>query len=129
MRPRRRQRGRHIPSSSVQLRGWQRKSTREQKSMNACGALSLGYRLEIRLICLRYRLKVLVKMIAVVLGANDFAQRAAVGAPVALDRIPWRREGAGVFNMDVHLERVAIIDHAEALDHVQPIGMRRLIVI
>jgi hypothetical protein len=31
--------------------------------------------------------------------------------------------------MDVHLERLAVLDHVEAFDQVQLVGMRRLIVV
>src|ERR1700730_562552 len=68
-------------------------------------------------------------MVVVVLGADDFAQRTAVRAPVTLDRIPRRREGARVLDMDIHLERLAVLYHVEAFDHVQLVGMRRLIVV
>ena len=68
-------------------------------------------------------------MVVIVLGADDFAQRAAVCAPVTLNRIPWRREGARVFHVDIHLKHLAVVDHMEALYHVQLIGVRRLIVV
>src|SRR5215470_9821801 len=130
MRPRRRPPDRRIPSSSARSPGWQQKLTQEERRSGACGVRLLeSYGLEIRFVRLRHRLKALVKMIIVVLGADDFAQWAAVRAPITLDRIPWCREGTGVFDVDIHLERLAIFDHVEALHNMQLVGVWRLIVV
>src|SRR5262249_54430568 len=75
-------------------------------------------RSEIRLAGLRYGVEAVTEMVAVVLGANHFEHRARLHPPVALDRVPGSREGAGVLDTDVHVERLAVVDHAEALDHV-----------
>src|SRR6516162_7667064 len=79
--------------------------------------------LEIRLVRFRHRLEAVVEVIVVVLRADHLAERTAVDAPIALDRVPRRREGAGILDMDIDLERLALVDHVETLDDVQLFGM------
>src|SRR5262249_18040779 len=45
--------------------------------------------------------------------------------PEALDGMPGRREGTGVLNVNVRLQHFALLDQAEALDHVKLLGVRR----
>src|SRR5215467_13333301 len=85
--------------------------------------------LKIRLVRLRHWLKAVVEMVVVVFGADVFAQRTAVRAPVTLDGIPWHREGARIFDVNIHLESLAVVDQVEALYNMQLFGMRRLIVV
>ena len=68
-------------------------------------------------------------MIVVVLRADDFAQRTPVDAPVTLDGVPRRGEGARVLDMDIDLERLAVVDQAEPFGHVQLLGVGRLIIV
>ena len=70
-----------------------------------------------------------MKMIAVVLGADNFDHRTLLHALVTLDCVPRRREGARILDMDVDLQRLAVVDHAEAFDHVQRVGVRGLVVV
>jgi hypothetical protein len=67
----------------------------------------------------------LIEIIPGALGTGLFGHRTAFRAAVTLDCVPWRREGAGVVDMHVHFQHLAIIDHAEALHDVKLFGMRR----
>jgi len=71
------------------------------------------------------RLDVVVEELRVVLGANLLVQRAAVGAAILLPRVPRHGEGARVLDMDVDRDRFSAFGEAEALDHVQLLGVRR----
>src|SRR5258706_8068885 len=66
----------------------------------------------------------LMEVVSVVFGAYDFDHGALVHAAVALDRVPGRGEGARILNMDVHLERLSLVDHVETFNHMQLLGVR-----
>ena len=72
-----------------------------------------------------HRLEIVVKMVVVVFGADNFAQRAAVDAPVTLDRVPRRGECARVFDSDIDFDPFSTIDDAKALDDMQLLGVGR----
>src|SRR6266436_1941018 len=85
-------------------------------------------RSEIRLVGLGKRCDVVTEVPDVVGLANVFNQRNA-DAPPRLDRRPGHVEGAGIVDGDEHLQRVAAIDHLEALDDVHLFGMRSAIIV
>src|SRR6202158_6519306 len=47
-------------------------------------------------------------------------------AAITLNGVPWRREGTGILDVKIHLERLTVVDQMEALDDVKLRGMRRL---
>ena len=70
-----------------------------------------------------------MERIDVVLGADNFGQRLALGTRVSLHCVPWRGESARIFDMDLHLEHLAALDHAEALDDMEFVGVRRAVIV
>src|SRR5260370_27439800 len=86
-------------------------------------------RSEIRLVGLGERRDVIAVVRCVVRFANVFFQRAAVDAPPMLDRGPGHVESARIVNGDEYLQRLAAVDHLEALDDVQLFGVGRAIIV
>ena len=54
---------------------------------------------------------------------------AGLGAAEALDGVPGRGEGALVLDVESDLHLLAAVGQAEALDHVELVGVRRLVVV
>src|SRR5215510_5693795 len=85
--------------------------------------------LEIRFFCSGHGHHALIEMVTVVLRTNGFNERTLFHAAIALDRVPGRGESARVLDMDIDFERLALIDHLEALDHMQLLRVRREVVV
>src|SRR5215470_3699132 len=78
---------------------------------------------------MRNRFHIVVEKGGIVFGANIFAQRALLDAPVTLERGPRCREGARVLDMGNRFQRFSTLDDAVALDNMQRLGVRRAITI
>src|SRR4249920_1651439 len=78
----------------------------------------LGLGSKVRLVRLRNRHHVIIEIADIVLGADHFNHAAIIDAPVTLNGAPWRRERAGVLDMDLHVDGLAAVDQLESLDHV-----------
>src|SRR5208282_5054394 len=50
-------------------------------------------------------------------------------APPMLDGRPWRVEGARIVDGDAYLQRLAAVDHLEALEHMHLVGVRRAVIV
>ena len=61
--------------------------------------------------------------------AKIFNQRAWAYAPPMLDRRPGHVESARIVDGDEYLQRLAAVDHLEALDDVQLLSVRRAIIV
>src|SRR5260370_38281834 len=79
-------------------------------------------RSEIRLVGLGERRDVIAVVRCVVRLANVFFQRAAVDAPPMLDRRPGHVESARIVNGDEYLQRLAAVDHLDALTDLELFG-------
>src|ERR1700674_5228990 len=62
---------------------------------------------EVRLPRFRRGVDLDLEVIRVVFGTGPFLHRSQLAARVALADVPWGREGARVFNMDLHLQSLA----------------------
>src|SRR5262249_36473572 len=84
---------------------------------------------EVRLVRLGERRDVVAEEEDVVRLAGVFNQRGVFDAPPGLDRRPRHVEGTRVVDGDEHLQRLAAIDHLEALDDVHLFGVGRAIIV
>src|SRR5216684_9014196 len=98
-----------------------------RKRLSAQWSRMYGICSEIRLVGLRDRRDFVIEEIQVVLGTDHFRHRSVGYAPPALDRHPRHVEGAGVIDGDDRLQRLAALDHLEALDHMDLICVGRAV--
>src|SRR6266446_9740826 len=84
---------------------------------------------EIRLVGLRDRHDHVIEEIQVVLGTDHFRHRSVGYAPPALDRRPRHIKGAGVIDCDDRLQRLAVLDHLEALNYMDLLRVGRAVIV
>src|SRR5262245_25462477 len=72
---------------------------------------------------------IVVEVVVVVLRADRFQHRSVVHSPVELRGVPRGGERSRVLDMDLYFQGLSSLDHAEALDDAELLGVRREVVV